>query len=214
MKEVSKELIKRSIQDSYSYTEYRNLVSRLAENGNSTDAEQSDLLAKYTQLNDARMRRWDRALKLSEEQILKIKRLSKPITFLVLTESWCGDAAPSIPVFHKIAQASDKIKLRIVLRDKNLELMGNYLTKNALSIPKLISWDSNSEEVLADWGPRPKPAANLVDAFKEEHGQLTPEFRESLQIWYNKDKGKSIQQEIVSLLDNRDLNAPRLASKF
>jgi hypothetical protein len=200
MKEVPKDLIKRSLQDSYSYMEYRELVSRLAENGKSTGAEQSDLLAKYTQLNYARMRRWDRTLKLSEEQILKIKRLSKPITFLVLTESWCGDAASSVPVFQKIAQASDKIKLRIILRDENLDLMGNYLTKNALSIPKLILWDLNSEKVLADWGPRPKPATNLVDAFKEEHGQLTPEFRESLQMWYNKDKGKSIQQEVVSLL--------------
>ncbi|WP_338039104.1 hypothetical protein [Maribacter litopenaei] len=40
----------------------------------------------------------------------------------------------------------------------------------------------------------------MVDTFKEQYGTLTPEFRESLQIWYNKDKGESILKDLLGLL--------------
>ena len=83
---------------------------------------------------------------------------------------------------------------------KILELMHRFLTNNTLSIPKVLLWDENSETVLADWGSRPKEAAKMVKEYKEQHGILTAEFRESLQKWYNKDKGQSTLHEIVALL--------------
>lgn len=193
------QLLAKAIVEALSYQEYRKLVSNLSKLGKSTGPLQTDALSKYTQLNDARMNRWDKTLKIPQAVESKINRLQQPIALLVLTESWCGDAAPILPVLNKFAELSDQIALRIVLRDENLELMKHFLTYNARSIPKLILWDPSLKAVLATWGPRPKGALQLATEYKEANGELTAAFRESLQRWYNKDKGTSICNEVVQL---------------
>lgn len=200
MKQPVEQLLAKALIEGVSYQEYRNFVSHLAKQGKSTGPLQSEDLSIYTQLNDTRMKRWDKTLKISETAQSEIKRLTKPIIFIVVTESWCGDAAPSLPVLNKIAELSSFIDLQIVLRDENLELMQNFLTNEALSIPKLILWDSSLHSVLGTWGPRPNGALQMVINQKKKHGELNAAFRESLQQWYNRDKGKSIVNEVVELL--------------
>ena len=39
----------------------------------------------------------------------RLKKIDKPITWLVLTEGWCGDAAQTLPIINKIAKESDLI---------------------------------------------------------------------------------------------------------
>ncbi len=200
MEKTDKELIQESLKYSYSYSEYRKLVEKLSEEGKSTGPIQTEDLTHYTQLNNSRMHRWDKTLKIPTDVATKVKGLKIPISIVVLTESWCGDAAPSIPVFHKLEELTPHLNLRILLRDENLELMHRFLTNNTLSIPKVLLWDENLETVLAEWGSRPKEAAKMVKDYKAENGILTSEFRESLQKWYNKDKGQSTLKEIVALL--------------
>ena len=59
--------------------------------------------------------------------------------WLIITEGWCGDAAQCIPTIEKIAAESKNIETHYVLRDENLDLIDEYLTNNARSIPKLIA---------------------------------------------------------------------------
>jgi len=193
-------IINDGLSKSYSYEVYRNIVHELALDGKTTGETQSKALIEYTQLNDRRMSRWDKTLKIPAAIQEKIAKVSKKLVFLVLTESWCGDASPSLPVMNSIAALNPNIELRIVLRDENLELMNQFLTTNAMSIPKLIIIDNENEEVLADWGPRPSIATKMVQEYKAEHGTLTPEFKQELQVWYNKDKGQNILNDIVALL--------------
>ena len=35
---------------------------------------------------------------------------------------------------------------------------------------------------------------------KEKHGQLDASFKQGLQIWYNKDKGVNIQENVLDIL--------------
>ena len=59
--------------------------------------------------------------------------------WLVLTEAWCGDAAQSLPIINKMAEVSDNITLRLILRDENLDVMDQFLQNGrSRSIPKLI----------------------------------------------------------------------------
>ncbi|WP_246865710.1 thioredoxin family protein [Croceivirga thetidis] len=194
------ELINRAVATSQSYHEYRKMVTQYAAEGKTTGPEQSDSYIEYTQLNNRRMNRWDKTLKFSEEVSQKIRAVDSQLIFLVLTESWCGDAAPSVPVMNKIAELNPNIELRVALRDKNLELTDEFLTNGARSIPKLILINKETNEVLGDWGPRPEPASQLVQEYKAKHGKLTPEFRQDLQVWYNKDKGQNIAAELGALL--------------
>ncbi|WP_233884600.1 thioredoxin family protein [Tenacibaculum piscium] len=194
-----KEVIANSLAKGISYHEYRDLVKNLLEKGKSTGENQSEELLNYSVLNDKRMKRLDKTIKLTDEVLAKIKTVKAPQTWLVLSESWCGDAAQNLPVIHKMASENEQIQLKIVLRDENLALMDAFLTNGGRSIPKLIALDTNNE-VLGTWGPRPEIATKMVADYKAEHGTLDAQFKESLQVWYNKNKGVNLQENLMSLL--------------
>lgn len=198
---TKQELIETALKSSYSYLQYRNLVAELAEEGKSTGPEQTEALTNYTQLNNRRMKRWDKTLKFNDEALKKIAAIKTKTTWLVLTESWCGDASPALPVMHKIAELNPNISLQVILRDENVDVMNQFLTNGGMSIPKLIAVDNNTNEVTGDWGPRSTNATQLVEDYKVEHGQLTAEFKQDLQVWYNKDKGQSVLADLLTLLD-------------
>jgi hypothetical protein len=192
-------VIKDSLQGSMSYSTYRNLVKILVEEKTNSGIEKNEDLANYTVLNDKRMNRWDKTLKISAESQLQLSFFNSNITWLVITESWCGDAAHIVPVLYKIAEHIN-INFRVVLRDENLELMDMFLTNGARAVPKLIMIDNVSGEVLNTYGPRPSEATQMVLEYKAKHGVITPEFKEELQLWYNKNKGENIVNDMTELL--------------
>ncbi|WP_024479120.1 thioredoxin family protein [Cellulophaga baltica] len=192
------QLLSASLPKSVSYQEYRATVSALVANGLSTGTVQNDALANYTLLNDKRMKRLDKTLKFSEDIVERITKVSKKITWLVLTESWCGDAAQTMPVMNKLASLNPNIEFKVILRDENLALMNQFLTNGTLSIPKLLMIDDATNTVFSEWGPRPSKATQLVAEYKNTHGTLTPEFKQDLQIWYTKDKGVNTAEDLLA----------------
>ena len=200
LEKTTKVLLEESLPQAMTYIDYREMVAQLVLEGKSTGTDQTEALSNYTLLNHNRMRRWDKMLKLSEDTIYQVSKLDKKRTWIVLTESWCGDAAPALPVMHKMASLNSNITLKILLRDENSELMNRFLTNGSMSIPKLIIIDDATDTTLDEWGPRPKKAAEMVVNQKSKPEGLTPEFKETLQLWYNKDKGQSIAHELLAAL--------------
>lgn len=200
-----KNIIKKSLENTYTYQEYKLLVKELLAEGKSTGPNQSDALTNYSLLNDRRMKRLDKTIKISEETSQEIEQLKEPQTWLVLTEGWCGDAAQNLPVIDKMAVLNENIDLKLVLRDENLELMDLFLTNGGRSIPKLIALDKENN-VIKTWGPRPTVATKMVADYKAEHGALDPQFKQDLQVWYNKDKGKSTQDDFVEIIKTSTVN--------
>ena len=192
-----KHILKESLNKSMSYQDYRSLMSDLGESKSTTGLDQSVEMVAYTVLNDQRMKRWDKTVKVLVEAQEKISAFSGDITWLVITESWCGDAAHVIPVINKVAELHSNITLKLVLRDENDELMQQFLTNGGKSIPKLIMIDNISGEVLGTFGPRPIAATNLVKDYIKEHGAVTDALKENLQMWYNKDKGQSTITDLL-----------------
>ncbi|MAQ74708.1 MAG: thioredoxin family protein [Aquimarina sp.] len=198
---VSKiEIIEKALQDSYTYGEYKELVGKLLNEGKSTGPNQSEDLLNYSMLNDRRMKRWDKTVKLEPHIIDKVSGAVLNVTWLLITEGWCGDAAHALPVLNRIAELNKGIDLKLVLRDDHEELMQLFLTNGSKSIPKLIIYDNDKREVLHTWGPRPSEATKLVNDYKAEHGSLDPVFKQELQMWYNKNKGKNIADDISELI--------------
>ena len=198
-KKEMKTVITESLNKSQNYADYRKMVSDLLSEGKSTGENQSESLLNYSMLNDRRMSRLDKTIKLTEETLEQVKKVDAPRTWLVLTEGWCGDAAQTLPIINKIANENDQIDLKIVLRDENEQLMDQFLTNGSKSIPKLIALDENNE-VISSWGPRPSIATKMVKDYKEQHGALDADFKKDLQIWYNKDKGNNTQTDLLELL--------------
>ena len=56
-----------ALQNSYSYSEYRTLVSKLISEGKSTGNEQNADLLHYSELNEVRMNRLQKTLKMDSE---------------------------------------------------------------------------------------------------------------------------------------------------
>ncbi len=201
MEQLTKEQKVAAVLDkAISYKAYRTIIDLQAEQNSTSGPVQTEALAQYTMLNQRRMKRLDKTLKLSEAQIAQIKAYDKAVIWLVLTETWCGDAAQSLPMMHKIASLNPLIDLKIVFRDENLELMDAFLYRGGRSIPKLIAFDPKQQSIIGEWGPRPSQATKLVDLYKEEHGSLTPQFKQDLQLWYTKDRGQDIASDLIGLL--------------
>lgn len=195
-----KDLIKDSLTKSTSYITFRGLVSDLLEKGKSTGPNQSEALLNYSMLNDRRMARLDKKIKLSDSTIERLNKINKTQTWLLITEGWCGDAAHILPVMNKMSTENENINLKVVLRDENPELMNQFLTNGSMSIPKLVVLNTD-DEVISSWGPRPSIATKMVVDYKERHGGLDSDFKKDLQLWYNKNKGVNIQEDLLTFLE-------------
>lgn len=197
--------VAKALFNSYSYSEYKKVVSDLLEVGKSTGMRQSEELTHYTLLNETRLRRLDKTIKISEENVSKLHALKKHYIWLVIAEGWCADGAQSLPVFDKMALETDgKIDLKIVFRDDNEDVMNDFLTNGARAIPKLIVIDKATGNVVGDWGPRPAGAVELIQNYKKEHGAVDETAKADLQMWYFHDKGVSTQNEIMELMQGLD----------
>ena len=195
-----KTAIAKALFNSHPYLEYRKLVSDLLLENKSTGNEQSDDLTNYSTLNETRMNRLDKTMKITDENTLKLISLKKEYIWLVISEGWCGDAAQLLPVVNKMALESGKIDLRIVLRDENDDLMNLFLTNKSKSIPIVIIVDKQTGELMGHWGPRPKAAITLIQDYKKEFGVVDETAKTNLQLWYLHDKGLSTQKEIIDLM--------------
>ncbi len=196
-----KEIIKKSLEKSFSYTEYRNHVSNKLAQGEVTGNEQSEHLLKYSELNVVRMNRLDKTLTVHEDVSEKISSIKSKLIWLVLSEGWCGDAAQLLPVINKKAELSENIKLKVLLRDENEELMNQFLTNGGKAIPKLIIIEEETLEILDHWGPRPEGASKLISDYKAIHGIVDEIAKTELQKWYLQDKGFSTQKEIIEKVE-------------
>jgi len=193
-----KQLIAKILENAISYPKYRTLVHDLLIVGKSTGPIQSEALTNYSLLNDRRMKRLDKTIKISDETKAVFKSITEKQTWLVLTEGWCGDAAQNLPVIQKLAAENENIALKIVLRDEYLELMDLFLTNGGRSIPKVIVLDTQNN-VQHTWGPRPTLATEMMADYKAKNGSIDAQFKQDLQVWYNKNKGQSVQEDFVNM---------------
>jgi len=195
-----KSSVEKALFNSYTYLEYKKIISSLLFEGKSTGKEQSEDLLQYSTLNEIRLKRLDKTIVVPEEISQQLKSFETEYIWLVIAEGWCGDAAQVLPILNKMALETDKIDLRIVFRDENDELMNHFLTNGGRAIPKLLIIDKESGKVCNHWGPRPQGATDLIKNYKEKFGVVNEEAKTQLQLWYLKDKGLSVQEEVVEMM--------------
>ncbi len=193
------EIIEESLQNSISYVDYYDLMQTYAKDGKTTGQQKEDWIY-FTKLNAQRSRRITKTSQLNRNLVTAIERIGEKQTWLLITESWCGDAANSVPIIAKVAELNSNIELRLVLRDESPELMDQFLTNGGRSIPKLVVLNEESD-VLFTWGPRPKVGQELYDGWRNSKNKIPyMEFQVELQKWYNQDAGSSIQEELLDLV--------------
>jgi|AntRauTorcE11898_2_1112593.scaffolds.fasta_scaffold03396_3 hypothetical protein len=198
----NREISTDTIDEAYTYDDYRQMIDRLQSDGKTTGENHSDAMLHYTKMNVHRMKRQDKRTDLNDELTERLSKVDTDWTWLVLTEAWCGDAAQSLPIINKMADTNDNISLRLILRDEHLEVMDQFLQNGkSRSIPKLICIDSDTLEVIGDWGPRPQEAQELYDSLRSDSEMPYQEVAERLHKWYADDRGQAIQNEFIHAID-------------
>jgi thioredoxin family protein len=132
-------------------------------------------------------------IKIGPEDKQALDKLGKKLNLLVITEDWCGDALYNVPVLAKMVEGNPNIEMRIFLRDKNPDLMDQYLNQGLYrSIPVFAFFDENMNEV-ARFIERP-PAQT------EELEKKMLEVRRALRAERYRDWRGGVVREIRSLL--------------
>jgi hypothetical protein len=98
--------------------------------------------------NQSRFEANERRFELDPASLAVFQSLPRPLNVLVLAEDWCGDVIDNLPILGRIAAASGKLNVRVFLRDKNLDLMDQYLNQGKFrSIPTMVFFDDDFNEI-------------------------------------------------------------------
>ncbi|HMQ68117.1 MAG TPA: thioredoxin family protein [Ignavibacteria bacterium] len=196
-----KSIITQQILDNaISYEEYKNLVMNLISKNDCTGDNKSESNIYFTKLNAERAKRIEKTTAIDEDFKKEVEKINYPLVFFVIAESWCGDVAQNLPVINRIAELNPNIKLRIILRDENENIMNEFLTNGTRSIPVCVLLDGETFEVQGKWGPRPGTAMSLMREYKNNPDVSHAEANKNIQLWYAKDHTKNIQSEFLEMI--------------
>ncbi|CAN5550501.1 thioredoxin family protein [soil metagenome] len=200
---MSYKFTKEFIETGISYKEYIKLSDDLLKQNRTTGKGHPDSYVEYTKLNQARIRRLEKTIVINDELREKVKSIKEKTYLVVITEAWCGDAAQNIPVFGKLEEINENLVIKIFLRDEHEDLINEYLTNGvSKSIPIIVSVNADSMKENWVWGPRPLPAQKMHSDHKANPGTDDKEVKKNIQLWYNDDKTKFLQKEILHLLNS------------
>jgi len=194
-----KNIEERLNQTGMKYYDYLNkLINDIIETNPDSLDEKARNKFETKRLNLQRSTRIMKTYKISENLKIEIKRIYETQTWMVITENWCGDSAQNLPYLALMAEENPFIDFKIILRDSNLDIMDQYLTNRTRSIPLLVAFNNNGDELFR-WGARPKVVQDLFLQWKTE-GIVKPELYEKLHLWYARNKGAAIESEFLEIL--------------
>ncbi|HMB89858.1 MAG TPA: thioredoxin family protein [Rhodothermales bacterium] len=154
----------------------------------------------YSRYNWERAERVHAAYAVSARLRKAIAHITQPNIWMVLTEDWCVDSAFSLPVIVEAARLNPHIDVRMLLRDKNLDIMDQYLTNGGRSIPKLVAFAQDGTELFT-WGPRPA-AAQQVRAELIASGLNGAQVSAALVTWYDDGGWQQVDAELADALES------------
>jgi hypothetical protein len=117
----------------------------------------------------------DQAVQLSDADLAPFKKLSQPVSVLVIITETCPDVVMNLPILDRIARETGKLDLRIFLRDDHKDLMAQYMNGAYESVPVFAFFDSA-------WNPvgvfieRPRAVTKLREQKAREIYASDPDF--------------------------------------
>jgi len=180
--------------------EFMEFTSSIFERKSKEKPYDNENYLNYTKSNFRWSKRMAKSFEITPQQQEILQNIEKPMLWILLNEPWCGDGAFTQALLNQIAIASEgKITLQILLRDKNPEVINNFLTNGGMAIPKLIVLDKNYQ-LITTWGPRPKKLQDQLEGWKKDENFDNTAKIHRVYEWYIKDKNQSAQEEIFELI--------------
>ena len=139
-----------------------------------------------------------------DDERSRLQHLPARRRLLVLSEDWCGDAIRSTPTLVAMADATPDLELRLLRVDAHPDALSEHLTLGGRAIPLALVFDED-DDLIGVWGPRPAPLQAQLRAKIRQEGSPTDEtkgeFYAPIMAWYAKDRGRTIAQEVLMLLE-------------
>jgi hypothetical protein len=171
------------------------------------------------QMGDTRARTEDNYRKsaLTEEERRFFGGITGVRYVLMLAENWCGDVHRNSPLIAHIAEAIPDCELRVLFRDQNLDLTDCFLNNGFRSIPIVVFFDAEWNEV-GRWIERAHAAtarvvgirARTIDAAagsdKAAQDAAMAEYRQQVQAEYDQPGAalwRAAAAEVRNLLETR-----------
>ena len=168
------------------------------------------------QMGDTRARTEDNYQKavLTEEERKFFSGVSQVPYTLMLAENWCGDVHRNSPLIARICEAMPNCELRVFFRDKDLDLTDSFLNNGYRSIPVVVFFDKDWNEI-GRWIERAHAATAKVAAIRAKTLDVAPkdqqdaamaEYRKLIQAEYDAPGGplwRAAASEVRLLLETR-----------
>lgn len=168
------------------------------------------------QMGDTRTRTEDNYAKsvLTEEERKFFSGLGQVRYALMLAENWCGDVHRNSPVLARIAEAMPSCDLRVFFRDQNLDLTDCFLNNGYRSIPVMVFFDKDWNEI-GRWIERAHAATAKVVGIRARTLDAAPpdkqdtamaEYRKQIQTEYDAPGGplwREAVKEVRLVLEQR-----------
>jgi hypothetical protein len=138
---------------------------------------------------------------------------------LMLAENWCGDVHRNSPLLARICEAMPRCELRVLFRDQHLDLTDAFLNNGYRSIPVLVFFDQDWNEI-GRWIERPHAATQRMVALRARTTDVAPpdqqeaalaEFRQEILAAYHATPSlwRDAAREVRVLLETRLGLAPK-----
>ena len=163
--------------------------------------------------NRARTEQFYQQCALTDEERSFFSKLTQPRYGLMVAEAWCGDVHRNSPMIARIAEALPNFEMRVLQRDKNLDLTDCFLNNGYRSIPIIVFFDKDWNE-LGHWIERASRAttvgasirARTVDAAPaDQRDAAMAEYRKKMAEAYEGPEGlwRDTVREIRQVLETR-----------
>jgi hypothetical protein len=167
------------------------------------------------QMGDTRARTEDNSAKsvLTEDERKFFSTVTQVRYVLMMAENWCGDVHRNSPLVAHAVEAMPNAQLRVFFRDQNLDLTDCFLNNGFRSIPIVVFFDQDWNEV-GRWIERAHAAtakvvgirARTLDAPGADKDAAMAEYRKLVQAEYDVPGGalwRAAAAEIRLLLETR-----------
>jgi hypothetical protein len=140
------------------------------------------------QMGDTRARTEDNYAKsaLTEEERKFFGGVSQVRHVLMLAENWCGDVHRNSPLIAHVCETMPNCELRVFFRDQNLDLRDCFLNNGYQSIPVVVFFDKDWNEI-GRWIERAHAATAKVVGIRARTLDLAaPDKQETAMAVYRK----------------------------
>jgi hypothetical protein len=134
---------------------------------------------------------------IPSELVLRLRRVSSGLRFLIVAEDWCPDSVNTVPYIVKLGNMAG-VEARIVDRTVGKALMSRHPTPDGRTATPTVILLRHGSDVGA-WVERPAVLQHLflTMAANPDNGRRLAE----RQSWYDADHGRTALSEVVLLAE-------------